>query len=122
MITVLWAGAEPGATARLAAGWDKLAHIALHFVLCALLLLALQRHRGLQAVLLCAAFAALDEWAQQFSPGRSVSWADWAFSVAGALLALAAAHASAWWIEMQALQNRRLRRLQALAAGLPLPR
>lgn len=107
---VLWHGAQPYAVGLVSHGLDKLAHAALHFGLCALLLLALKLQRGWWAVALCAAVAAIDEAAQQFNPGRSVEWADWYASVAGAMLALAAAHAIAWRTEMRQLQQAQARR------------
>lgn len=116
---VLWQGAQPYAVGLVSVGWDKLAHGGLHFVLCTALLFALKLHRGWWAVGLCAAFAALDEWSQQFNPGRTVSALDWAASVAGAVLALAAAHLLAWRTEMLALH--RARRRRALVARWPLP-
>jgi VanZ family protein len=118
---VLWHGAQPYAVGLVPGGWDKLAHAGLHFVLCASLLLALKLQRGWWAVALCAAFAALDEWSQQFNPGRSVSVADWAVSVVGAVLALAAAHALAWRDEIAALRRARLRRV-FLSRGVLPPR
>lgn len=105
-------GAQPGAVGLVADGWDKLAHAALHFVLAWLLLFAGGLRRGAWVLFGCAAFAVLDEFAQQFNPGRSVSGADVAASVAGAVLALASARAFAWAGEVRAARRRR--RLQAL--------
>lgn len=107
---VLWHGAQPYAVGLVREGWDKLAHAGLHFVLCAALLFTLDLRRGWWAVGLCAAFAALDEWAQQFNPGRSVSAADWLASVGGAVLALATAHALAWRQQISGLRRERRRR------------
>ena len=109
-VNVLWQGSQPYAVGLFADGWDKLAHAALHFVLCSVLLLALGLRRGVWALVLCANFAAIDEWAQQFSPGRSVSLSDWLASVVGAVLALAAAHGLVWTGEMKRLQIARRRR------------
>jgi len=110
VVNVLVQGAQPYAVGLFADGWDKVAHAALHFVLCSVLLLALGLRRGVWALLLSASFAAIDEWAQQFSPGRSVSFYDWLASVVGAVLALAAAHALVWTGEMKRLQQTRRRR------------
>jgi VanZ family protein len=110
VVNVLWQGAQPYAVGLLADGWDKLAHATLHYVLCSVLLLALGVRRGTLALVLCAAFAAVDEWAQQFSPGRSVSLFDWLASVVGAVLALAVAHALVWTGDMKRLQQARQRR------------
>lgn len=107
-------GAQPGAVGLVADGWDKVAHAAMHFVLAWLLLFATGLRRGAWVLLGCAAFAVLDELAQQFNPGRSVSAADVASSVAGALLALASAHALAWAGELRAARRRR--RLHAAIA------
>jgi VanZ family protein len=93
VVNVLWQGAQPYAVGLVPGGWDKLAHATLHAVLCTCLLFSLGLRRGLAAVLSCAAFAALDEFAQYFSPGRSVSVMDWLASVAGAGAAWAGAHA-----------------------------
>lgn len=120
VVNVLWQGAQPYAVGLVPGGWDKLAHASLHAVLCTMLLFALGVRRGLWAVALCAAFAALDEFAQQFSPGRSVSFMDWLASVAGAVLALAAAHAFAWHAEMA--QLRRARRMRETMARWLHPR
>ena len=109
-VNVLWQGAQPYAVGLFADGWDKVAHAMLHYVLCSVLLLALGLRRGLWALVLCASFAAIDEWAQQFSPGRSVSVYDWLASVAGAVLALAAAHGLVWAGEIKHLQRARRRR------------
>jgi VanZ family protein len=95
VVNVLWQGAQPYAVGLVPGGWDKLAHATLHAVLCTCLLFTLGLRRGLVAVLLCATFAALDEFAQYFSPGRSVSAMDWLASVTGALAAWAGAHALA---------------------------
>jgi VanZ family protein len=110
VVNVLWQGAQPYAVGLFAEGWDKVAHAALHYVLCSVLLLALGLRRGVWALVLCASFAAIDEWAQQFSPGRSVSFYDWLASVAGAMLALAVAHAQVWANEMKRLHVARRRR------------
>ena len=110
VVNVLWQGAQPYAVGLFADGWDKVAHATLHCVLCSVLLLALGLRRGVWAVVLCASFAAIDEWAQQFSPGRSVSFYDWLASVVGAVLAWAAAHALVWTGEMKRLQIARRRR------------
>ena len=93
---VLGLGALPLAVGLVPGGWDKAAHLALHFVLCHALLLAMGLRQGPWAVGLCAVFAAVDEALQQLHPGRSVSLADWAASVSGAVFALATAHAVAW--------------------------
>ena len=116
---VLWHGAQPYAVGLVPGGWDKLAHAGLHFMLCTTLLLTLKLRRGWWAVGLCAAFAALDEWSQQFNPGRTVSAADWAASVAGAVLALAAAHSLAWRTEIVALHRARQRRALVVRWTLP---
>ena len=120
VLNVLWHGAQPYAVGLLPNGWDKVAHVALHFVLCTLLLFALGLRRGWWAVAACAAFSALDEYAQQFSPGRSVEFADWVASVAGALLGLAAAHAIEWQVEMRRL-HRAFHMKQTMARWLRPP-
>jgi VanZ family protein len=103
---VLGLGAQPGAVGLVADGWDKLAHAALHFVLAWLLLFATGLRRGVWVLLGCTAFAVLDEFAQQFNPGRSISAADVASSVAGAVLALACARAFAWAGELRSARRR----------------
>ena len=114
--SVLGLGSQPGAVGLVSDGWDKLAHAGLHFVLAWLLLLALGLQRGAWALAACIAFAVIDEWAQQFNPGRSVSAADIAASGAGAVLALlsarALAEALAWAAQMRAARRRV--RVQAL--------
>ena len=110
VVNVLWQGSQPYAVGLFADGWDKVAHATLHYALCSVLLLAMGLRRGAWALLLCAGFAAIDEWAQQFSPGRSVSFYDWLASVIGAVLALAAAHGLVWTSEMKRLQIARRRR------------
>ncbi len=107
---VLWQGAQPHAASLLREGWDKVAHASLHFTLCWLCLLAMGLRRGPWAVVLCVAFAGLDEFAQQFSPGRSVSAADVLASAVGALVALASAHAAAWFGEMRQLRQAQAQR------------
>lgn len=104
---VLGLGAQPFAVGLLADGWDKVAHAAMHFALAWLLLLAFGLPRGAAVLAACLAFAVLDECAQQFNPGRSVSVGDVAASAAGALLALASAHAFAWGAQWRALRRRR---------------
>lgn len=109
-LNVLVQGAQPYAVGLFADGWDKVAHATLHYVLCSVLLLALGLRRGVWALVLCASFAAIDEWAQQFSPGRSVSFYDWLASVVGAVLALATAHGLVWTGEMKRLRQARRHR------------
>jgi VanZ like family len=117
---VLWHGAQPYAVGLVPNGWDKVAHATLHFVLCTVLLFALGLRRGWWAVALCSAFAAIDEWAQQFSPGRSVSFYDWLASDVGAVLGLAFAHALAWFGEMSRLRHKS-RMNEAMARWLRPP-
>ncbi len=116
--SVLGLGAQPAAVGVVGAGLDKLAHGALHFVLAWLMLLALGLRRGAWALAGCAAFAVLDEWAQQFNPGRSISAGDVVASIVGAVLALASAQAVAqardWAATLRAARRRA--RLQALIA------
>jgi VanZ family protein len=74
---------------------DKLVHVALYGVLA--WLVARARRMGgrpsrlLPVVVGVAAFGAVDEWHQQFIPGRSAGADDWAADAAGAALGVIAA-------------------------------
>lgn len=78
------------------AGADKLVHFSLYAVLGALVARALAAPRARRGLVLAAAqlmlFGALDEWHQQFVPGRSAELADWVADLLGALVGLLAAH------------------------------
>lgn len=112
VLAVLVLGAQPAAAGLVADGWDKLVHVLLHAVLCALLLLAFGASRGRWAWLACLAFGALDEWLQRLHPGRSPSLVDWLADGAGATFTLALLRGG------EQLQRwarwRRLRRLNAM--------
>ncbi len=71
-------------------------HLMEYFILGFLVLpLAVRRHQTiLSAVILCALYAASDEFHQIFVAGRTASLSDWAVDVLGALLG---AHASRRW-------------------------
>ncbi len=78
------------------AGLDKVVHFAFYGVLGWTALRAFAPKGGATrgAVLVVAAiaiFAALDEWHQQFIPGRSMETADWMADVSGAALGLVVA-------------------------------
>lgn len=67
-------------------GTDKLVHVALYAVLAALVAHAAPGH-SVRTVLMVggalAAFAAVDEWHQQWIPGRSADALDWLADMAG---------------------------------------
>ena len=82
-----------------APGLDKLVHFACYGVLGWSMFRALALRGGpLRGALFVAGaiaiFAALDEWHQQFIPGRSADAADWVADVSGASLGLAVAAAA----------------------------
>ena len=67
---------------------DKVAHLSLFFVVSGLIWVATGA-RSPSLIIGCAAVVGfLDEFAQQFNPGRTVSFADWLFDLAGAILFL----------------------------------
>ena len=77
-------------------GLDKVVHFICYGVLAILALPAVsgggRRLRGAAVVLVTIAiFAALDEWHQQFIPGRTMDLADWYADTFGALLGLTGA-------------------------------
>ena len=77
---------------------DKLVHLLLYGILAWLLAraeptLATIRRRAALTTLGLACFAALDEWHQDFVPGRSASTADWAADTVGAAAGLGLAAA-----------------------------
>jgi VanZ family protein len=69
-------------------GADKIVHFALYAVLALFVRHALPAAAPRSTLLLTfvgiAAFAAVDEWHQQFIPGRGMEPADWVADVAGA--------------------------------------
>ena len=73
---------------------DKLVHLLLYGILAWLLVraeptLAMVRRRAALTIMGLACFAALDEWHQDFVPGRSASTADWAADTIGGAAGLA---------------------------------
>ena len=71
-------------------GTDKLIHFAF-FVVLAFLIQRAPRERGsarltLYVILALAAFGALDEYVQQFIPGRDMELFDWIADVSGAIV------------------------------------
>ena len=72
------------------AGADKLVHLCLYAVLAFLTARAMEPARTARArlvvVAIVSAFGALDEWHQQFVPGRSWDSADWIADSAGAAI------------------------------------
>ncbi len=76
---------------------DKLAHIGVYAILCALLLRALLQSTALRptaacllAVLLTSLYGASDEFHQSFVPLREADLFDWLADTVGALMAVAA--------------------------------
>lgn len=86
---VLTLGATPLAVDAVPDGWDKVAHMSLHFVVSACLLVALRPRGALWVILACLLFATTDEVAQIFEPGRTASIFDWTADVIGAGLGIA---------------------------------
>ena len=98
---LLWAGVIVFATSvpttlvpRRLAVFDKAIHFGIYAVLAALLTRAVlagpSRLRWALAIVVCvagvAAFGAVDEWHQQFIPGRSTEFADWVADSTGAVV------------------------------------
>ena len=81
-------GAQPYAVGAVTPPWDKLAHIALHFVVASLLWVLFSGRHRVGMVVLCALLAVADEAAQSFMPGRSAEVVDVLASLVGALLAV----------------------------------
>ena len=78
------------------ASFDKVAHFAMYALLAALVVWGWSDRRAMAIIvpatlLAIAAYGALDEWHQQFIPGRSMDLNDWLADVAGALVGAAAA-------------------------------
>lgn len=76
--------------------FDKVVHFAMYALLAALLVWAWADGRPsaivvIATLLAVAAYGALDEWHQQFIPGRSMELNDWLADSAGALLGVLAA-------------------------------
>ena len=77
-------------------GWDKLQHIAAYAIMGVLL------HRAastspiapggpfVQALVIGAAYGALDEYHQKFVPGRNMDFGDWLADMLGLLIGIAA--------------------------------
>ena len=89
MLGMLILGATPLAVGAVPDGWDKVAHMSLHFVVSLCLLVALRPRGVLWVILVCVLFATTDEVAQIFEPGRTASIFDWAADVLGAGLGVA---------------------------------
>lgn len=79
------------------ARFDKVAHFAMYALLAALLVWARPAGRrttvlAVIAILVAvAAYGALDEWHQQFIPGRSMDLSDWLADTSGAIVGAVAA-------------------------------
>ncbi|MEO7512208.1 MAG: VanZ family protein [Gemmatimonadaceae bacterium] len=91
---ILVATSIPGSALPLASGFpgvDKLVHLFLYGMLGALIWRAQQQPLWSTfwwTVAGIALFAGLDEWHQQFVPGRSMELADWMADVSGATLGI----------------------------------
>jgi VanZ family protein len=86
----------PGVPTVGPAGFDKVAHFAMYFVLAVLCSphLARSSHRSKRSLYTCLAillFAAIDELHQLAIPGRAASVGDWLADAAGAIAGLSAA-------------------------------
>lgn len=73
------------------ARFDKVVHFAMYAILAGLIVLASTGRRSrvgalLATVLLVSAYGALDEWHQQFIPGRSMELGDWLADTIGAMV------------------------------------
>ncbi len=99
---VLWAGVILAMTSWPApdgipnvTGLDKVAHFSVYAVLGALVARAIwpvrAKRRLAVAALALGLFGAIDEWHQNFIPGRDASLADWLADSSGALVGLACA-------------------------------
>ncbi|MFM1991910.1 MAG: hypothetical protein RJA99_4867 [Pseudomonadota bacterium] len=89
---LLWHGSQPYAVGLVPAPWDKLAHLALYGALGAAAWVGLGAGRAtadLLAPMAAIAIGVVDEFAQTFSPGRTVSLDDLAADALGAILAVA---------------------------------
>lgn len=84
MAYVLLAGAQPGATAWIPEGWDKLVHLAFHATLAVLGLWAMGLPARPWVLGVCVAYGVLDEILQAYTPGRVPSAADLLADVIGA--------------------------------------
>lgn len=78
------------------AGLDKVVHFGMYGVLAALLVWVWSGRRPTATVVLgtllaVSAYGALDEWHQQFIPGRSMELGDWLADSVGALVGATAA-------------------------------
>ena len=100
---LLWAGAILLLTSypnppipRALAGTDKLVHFGLYAGLGYLVARSLLQHSlpgiaALGALAIALAFGGIDEWHQQFIPGRSMDLADWRADATGAAVGILAA-------------------------------
>jgi VanZ family protein len=95
---LIWAGVIVFATSipasavpRKLGSFDKFVHFGMYAVLAGLVTFALRDRKAMLRVLLVAAlavaaFGAVDEWHQQFIPGRRTEMADWVADAAGGLV------------------------------------
>lgn len=93
---LLWAGVIIFATStpsdlvpQQVSTFDKAAHFSMYAVLAALLThhlsdVTTRWRAAILAILLAVAFGAIDEWHQQYIPGRSMELADWGADSLGA--------------------------------------
>jgi len=88
--------------------YDKVVHFGMYAVLAALVTSAIAHKQGLVkavavTVIAVAAFGAVDEWHQQFIPGRSMDVMDWvADSIGGIIGVIAASLIRPRWSKRQA--------------------
>ncbi len=95
LLRLLLPSADPETLEAVHVGIRKLAHVVEYALLAALLARALSgqfrlaRDRsGIHILLMVAGVAAVDEYRQSFSPGRTGSWGDWGIDLVGAGLAV----------------------------------
>jgi VanZ family protein len=94
---LLWAGVIIFATSmpsdlvpRQVSTFDKAAHFSMYCVLAALLTQHLSEvtrpwRAAIIAIAIATVYGAVDEWHQQFIPGRSIEFADWVADSLGAV-------------------------------------
>ena len=79
-------GQKPIAVDLFTAHWDKVAHLVAFFGFSGLVWVASGARSHTLVLVAAATIGFLDEYAQQFNPGRTVSYADWLMDMAGAVL------------------------------------
>lgn len=87
-VALFYLGSRPEAVGLFRPPWDKVAHAVLFGILALALWGTSGGKRPLLAVVITLAFGMLDEWRQQFLPGRSIDWVDLVADGIGAVCAV----------------------------------